>query len=214
MDGRLLCYPDNTFDGIFSSGSIEHFGDMGAIASSAYEMGRILKPGGIMTLSTECLIDGPSGGDGWNGLRFLSRVALQRYIVEASGLEPVDQLQTNISPTTMESQRSLRSYDRDMHTAFARPGKYPRVGEIIWSHYPHLVLTHRGYVFGSVHLTLRKTDTYPLTDNDWAHPSQTIRDSIRALEAAVAPTIVGLVSKWAAERVRATKRSVRVMFRV
>src|SRR5262249_36249080 len=31
MDGRLLDYPDNTFDGIFSSGSIEHFGSMQSI---------------------------------------------------------------------------------------------------------------------------------------------------------------------------------------
>jgi hypothetical protein len=37
LDGRLLYYLDNAFDGIFSSGSIEHFGNWASIASSAYK---------------------------------------------------------------------------------------------------------------------------------------------------------------------------------
>ena len=45
--GRLR-YPDDTFDGIFSSGSIEHFGDLQDVANAAYEMGRVLKPGGVL----------------------------------------------------------------------------------------------------------------------------------------------------------------------
>lgn len=214
MDGRLLRYPDNTFDGIFSSGSIEHFGDMESIASSAYEMGRVLKPGGVLTLSTEYLIDGPVGGDGWNGLRFFTGAALQKYIVEASGLAMVDEPQTSISQTTLESARSLQYYGRDTQIAFAKQGKYPRVGEIIWSHYPHLVLTHRGYTYGSVHLTLRKMDTYPATPNAWARPSDAVRESVRALEASAAPTFSGLAKKWGAGRVQASKRFIRVKLRI
>jgi SAM-dependent methyltransferase len=214
MDGRLLRYPDDTFDGIFSSGSIEHFGDMESIAASAYEMGRVLKPGGVLTLSTEYLINGPAGGDGWSGLRFFSRAALQRYIVEASGLEPVDDLQTNVSPTTLASQRSLRFYGRDMHAAFAKQGKYPRVGEIKWSHYPHLVLTHKGYTYGSVHLALRKTENYPVSPNDWARPSERVIESVRAMEAAAAPSLSGLAHKWVAQRARHAKRLVRVVLHV
>lgn len=80
--------PDNTFDGIFSSGSIEHFGSWSSIADSAFEMGRVLKPGSVMTVSTEYCIGAPPGGEGWDGLRFFSRERLLRYIVEASGLEP------------------------------------------------------------------------------------------------------------------------------
>jgi hypothetical protein len=187
---------------------------MKSIASSAYEMGRVLKPGGVLTLSTEYLISGPPGGDGWTGLRFFSRDALQRYIIEASGLEPVDDIQTDVSTATMESKRSLRFYGRDMHTALARQGKYPRVGEIVWSHYPHLVLTHQGYVYTSVHLALRKTDRYPAAPNDWARPSQAVRDRVQAAEATAAPSVGGLFQKWVAGRVQATKRFVRVTLRV
>ena len=39
MDARLLRYPDDTFDGIFSSGSIEHVGELLDVANAAYEMG-------------------------------------------------------------------------------------------------------------------------------------------------------------------------------
>jgi SAM-dependent methyltransferase len=183
MDGRLMHYPDNTFDGIFSSGSIEHFGSWSSIAASAYEMGRVLKPGGVMTVSTEYRLGAPPGGEGWDGLRFFSREDLLRYIVEASGLEPVDTLRTVISEATLASKKSQSFYAADTDAALAKQGKYPRVGEIIWSHYPHLVVTDQGYTYTSVHLTLRKTPNYPASENAWARPSAELAAEIDTLEA-------------------------------
>ena len=143
MDGRFLQYPDNTFDGIFSSGSIEHFGSWESIAASAYEQGRVLKPGGIMTVSTEYRIDGPAAA--MAGMAYASsHDDLLRYIVQASGLELVDDLNVAVSAPTMASAKSARYYRVDTDTALAKQGKYPRVGEIVWSHYPHLVVTHEG----------------------------------------------------------------------
>jgi SAM-dependent methyltransferase len=183
MDGRLLHYPDNTFDGIFSSGSIEHFGSWQSIAAAAYEMGRVLKLGGVMTVSTEYRIGASPGGDGWDGLRFFSREDLLRYIVEASGLEPVDTLRTVISEATLASKRSQSFYAADTDAALAKQGKYPRVGEVIWSHYPHLVVTDQGYTYTSVHLTLRKTPSYPASQNAWARPSTELVAEIDQMEA-------------------------------
>ena len=172
MDGRRLEYPDDTFDGIFSSGSIEHFGDFTDVAHAAYEMGRVLKPGGVATLSTEYLLRGRRNGSGWNGLRFFSRENLLRYVVEASGLELVDELDTRVSPETMKSAYKSSTFARDLRKQASRQGKYPRVGEVVWSRYPHLVLTHRGYVFCSVHLTLRKGAGYATAQNGWARPAR------------------------------------------
>jgi len=172
MDGRLLHYPDNTFDGIFSSSSIEHFGDLDLIANSAYEMGRVLKPGGVLTLSTEFKIAGPPGGHGWPGLAIFTREDLLRYIVEASGLEIVDELDTSVSDATLESKRDLLLFGAELAASAEQQGLYPRVGEVIWSTYPHIVLVHQGYVFTSVHLTLRKPENYPSTPNSWAKPNQ------------------------------------------
>ena len=178
MDGRVLRFPDNTFDGIFSSGSIEHFGGLGFIANSAYEMGRVLKPGGMLTLSTEYLISGPPGGIGWEGCVLFSRENLTRYIVEASGLELVDDLNTDLSDATLTSKRDLTMYIEESDAYMARQGRYPRAGEIVWSKYPHLVLVHQGYVFCSVHLTLRKPDSYPAAPNEWARPTEATRTAI------------------------------------
>ncbi len=172
MDGRSLRYPDNFFDGIFSSGSIEHFNEFTDVANAAYEMGRVLKPGGVLTLSTEMQLSGPPGGIGWPGLTLLfSRENLQRYIIDASGLELVDDLQVDVSPATLETQRHLTQaiIDHDVRVK-ALGGTDPFADHSSWD-FPHLVLLQGGYVFTSVQLTLRKTESYPSARNEWARPT-------------------------------------------
>ena len=61
MDALDLRCEDETFDGVFSCGSIEHFGTLENVAQAAREMARVLKPGGTMTVSTEFRISGPPG---------------------------------------------------------------------------------------------------------------------------------------------------------
>jgi FkbM family methyltransferase len=179
MDARLLRYPDDTFDGIFSSGSIEHVGELLDVAHAAYEMGRVLKPGGVLSLSTEFQLSGPEGGVGWPGLTLVfSPAALQRYIIEASGLEMVDELDTELSPATIGTRVGL-SWAIDDHAArIADPhGPGADADYACWQ-FPHVMLDHGGYLFGSVHLTLVKTDRYPLVPNEWARPSAATVEAI------------------------------------
>lgn len=181
MDGRWLRYADETFDGIFSCGSIEHFGEFTDVAASAYEMGRVLKPGGILALSTEFRLTGPPGGIGWPGLTLLfSRENLIRYIIEASGLEPVDDLDTTISESSLATSRNNSEVLDDQARAVAAQAglPHPVPGFTLWQ-FPHIVLNMAGYVFGSVHITLRKTDRYPWPANEWAAPTEDLKASIR-----------------------------------
>ena len=91
MDGRWLRFPGETFDGIYSSGSIEHLGGLDFVANATLEMGRVLKPGGVLTLSTEFKIAGPPDGDAWDaGTLVLSEEQIRRYVIEACELVPVD----------------------------------------------------------------------------------------------------------------------------
>ncbi|HEY8201861.1 MAG TPA: FkbM family methyltransferase, partial [Actinomycetota bacterium] len=181
MDGRWLRYPDETFDGIFSSGSIEHFGGLEDAAYSAYEMGRVLKPGGVLSLSTEFRLSGPPDGIGWPGLTLLfSMENIRRFIVEASGLEPVDDLVTTVSASTLAAPRDLDQVVRDRLNA--PPGSGP---EFTLMEFPHLVLVKDDYVFGSVHLTLRKTERYSEGDNAWARPPKSVLESISAYNRSV-----------------------------
>ncbi len=56
MDARHLDVADASFDVVYSLSSIEHFGSPREIARSAAEMGRVLKPGGVAVVVTECLV--------------------------------------------------------------------------------------------------------------------------------------------------------------
>ncbi len=95
----------------------------------------------------------------------------------------MDTLRTVISEATLASKKSQSFYAADTDAALAKQGKYPRVGEIIWSHYPHLVVTDQGYTYTSVHLTLRKTPDYPSSENAWAKPSAQLAAEIDQMEA-------------------------------
>ena len=174
MSGTRLEYPENTFDGIFSSSSIEHFGSFDDIAHAAFEMGRVLKPGGILTLSTEYRLVGRASGVGLYGLRLFSLADLHRYVVEASGLELVDAIDAEVSGETRSSIRRQGTVRKDF-----RP--------------PHLGLWQRGYTFCSVHLALRKGSTFPFASNEWADP----RRSSPALDPAASRRRAGLVSRSA-----------------
>lgn len=140
-DMCALPFPDDAFDGIFSSGSIEHVGregiaDYDAIAKAAGEIGRVLKPGGIASLSTEWKISGE--GWGWSHVRLFTEETLMKYIVEASGLELVDDFDFD--------------YDGDVAEAVSLNDIV--AGRAIDQNHG-LVKSHQ-FTFTSVHLALRK----------------------------------------------------------
>ena len=59
MDGRGLAFRNEAFDLTYSLSSIEHFGGMAGAAATIREMGRVLKPRGILALATEYVLSGP-----------------------------------------------------------------------------------------------------------------------------------------------------------
>jgi glycosyltransferase involved in cell wall biosynthesis/SAM-dependent methyltransferase len=191
MDARVLRFPDESFDGIFSSGSIEHFGDLQTVAAAAYEMGRVLKPGGILTISTEALISPESGEGGVSlpGTLLLSPPEIQRYIVEASGLEPIDELDTSVSHWTRATVRDIAATIEVHHARmYGPPGAMRLPWWACWD-WPHIVLESEGRRFTSVHIALRRGDRHPFVDNAWARPSPTLRHAVAQDEAATAPLL-------------------------
>ena len=76
MDGRRLAFPDGAFDIAYSLSSIEHFGIMeGAVATMA-EMGRVLRPGGILAIATEYVLHGPPHEETFQPGQFATLIAV------------------------------------------------------------------------------------------------------------------------------------------
>lgn len=140
MDGRSLRYEDGTFDAIYSSSSIEHFGDWEDVASAAREMGRVLKPGGLLTLSTEYRLTGE--GKGLPGVLMFNQEELFSLIVGPSGLTPVGRPRFSVSERTLATAMS--------HAEAMEQGRQGQVP------LPQIVYEYQGYTFCPYHLALTK----------------------------------------------------------
>ncbi len=86
-DGTSLGYSDDTFDFAWSLSSIEHFGGHEAALRALREMGRVVKPGGIVAVATELLLL-----EEHRHPEYFTRSQLMRDLVEpaAAQLELVD----------------------------------------------------------------------------------------------------------------------------
>jgi len=143
MDALELRYEDESFDAVFSSGSIEHFGGHEEIRRAAHEMNRVLRPGGVAALSTEFRLEGPSPG--LPGILMFDRGELIELLFGGVGWQPMSELDTSISEETLSTVTDLAAAVADR-----------AAGRREWTTYPHIVLRHDEQVFTSVHLAFRK----------------------------------------------------------
>jgi SAM-dependent methyltransferase len=139
MDARELQYEDASFDAVYSSGSIEHFGDYSDLGLALAEMVRVLKPGGIATLSSEYRLRGP--GPGIPGTLLFSAHEIAELIVEPYPWELVEPLDLRLSEATLATELKV-------HEAAVLQETSPQV--------PHIVLADGDVAMTSVHLALRK----------------------------------------------------------
>jgi len=148
MDARKLEFDDNTFDIVFSISSIEHFGGHKGSQKSMEEIARVLKPGGIAAIVTECILNDTSRIPSINRAisllfkgsyyQYFTPKELDTFLIKPSGLELVEPIKFD--------QPSLESYLKN-------PVKLPK--EI--SKLPHIVLKAKDdVVFTSVMMFLRK----------------------------------------------------------
>ncbi len=100
MDALDLRYEDDSFDGIFSSGSIEHFGDLDNIRKSVEEMYRVVRPGGVVALATEFRLAGPPPG--MPGTVLFDESELRQVLLDGMDWEPASPLDFSISEETHE----------------------------------------------------------------------------------------------------------------
>jgi SAM-dependent methyltransferase len=163
MNALELRYEDESFDGIFSSGSIEHFGDLENIHKSVEEMYRVLRPGGVVALATEFRLGGPPPG--LPGTVLFDESELRQVLFEGLDWELASPLDFSISEETMAgpvdfdslfevldggpsiSERVKRRFGKELPPPAIRHLPTP---------YPHIVLRKDEYLWTSVHVTLIK----------------------------------------------------------
>ncbi len=144
MNALELAFPDESFDAVFSSSSIEHFGGFREIRQSIEEIYRVLRPGGIAALATEFRISG--SGHGWPGVYLFDEGALRATVFDGLWWDPASPLDTSVSEDTLAAPT-------DLQQALAEP----RAQVQVWSRYPHIVLRQGPYLFTSVHLAMVKS---------------------------------------------------------
>ena len=128
MDGRRLAFAGASFDVVYSLSSIEHFGGLAGAQLTLDEMGRVLRPDGLLVLATEYVLSGPPHEETFQPLELAE-------LLERSGLrliQPIDD----------------RVYDRYEYAAVDLH-KNPHQT-------PHMVVRFGDTIFTSVMAFLRK----------------------------------------------------------
>ncbi len=151
MDAKQLDFEDDSFDAIFSSSSIEHFGDFPDVRRSVEEMFRVLRPGGVLALATEFRLEGDRIG--YPGLLRFDEPELRALLLDGLWWDP-------------GHADGAADLGRDPRTAVEMSEAIAdqESGQRGWSRYPHLVLRHEQFLWTSVHVALVKSG---LTAAEW-----------------------------------------------
>ena len=142
MNALDLRHEDSTFDLVFCLSSIEHFGGFDGGRRSLEEMHRVSKPGGIVMLTTECVVNGVPAPPLPN-LELFSPALLDTLVTSVPGLVLVEPIRYEISEATRRTVLNFDQVVRDLHKN--------RIA------YPHIVLEIGGCHFTSVSIFLRKS---------------------------------------------------------
>lgn len=155
MDALDLHYEADSFDAIFSSSSLEHFGDWDDVQRALAEMHRVLRPGGLLCLSTEMRIRGP--GPGLPGVLMFDPEELDRLVSEQGLWAPLDELDTTVSEATLAGAQAFDKAAADVRSHVKRE-KHLALHTLRWRSYPHIVLRQGERWWTSVHLALRRRE--------------------------------------------------------
>jgi SAM-dependent methyltransferase len=141
MDGLDLRFEEGTFDVAFSLSSIEHFGGLEAARKAVREMARVVRPGGVVAIATECVVNGVAGHQG-RGLALFTPSEIVELARACADLELVEPIDFGISPATTRKVKPLSAALLEARRGF--------------TDYPAILFEHRRRRYTSVFLLLRK----------------------------------------------------------
>ncbi|MDD2942043.1 MAG: methyltransferase domain-containing protein [bacterium] len=184
MNALNLHFPKNLFDFAFCLSSIEHFGGVSNAAVAISEMGNVVRPGGLVIVTTDCSIDGSSSD------QVFSPAEIKR-LVKKSGLELVEDIDFYISP---DSQGLLLDMLKDNLDSL-----------------PHINLKFMRSKFTSICLVFQKKGR---EDNIKRIDDQEFDRTISKLSSEQYPTKLPIWAYWGILKVNLFARYQRGLFRI
>ncbi len=155
MDALDLQYEDETFDGVFSGSSIEHFGGHPEVERSMDEMFRVLRPGGVCAVSTEFRLAGPSPG--LPGCLLFDADELASRLIGDRAWHLVSPLDLSVSDATVGSKTDVADVVAQQLAQCDRDGGW-FTHKLDYRHFPHIVMGIDDFVFTSIQLALQKDE--------------------------------------------------------
>jgi SAM-dependent methyltransferase len=149
MSGTDLKYADNTFDGVFTYSSIEHFGGKENAKKCIQEIERVLKPGGVASIATEFFV-GDCVCDLLKARKKYSKFPIKmfnRYII-LNEMFTKDEFEEYILNATDMKPTSPIDYTADKSTVIQYPIKK--------QYDTHITLELAGIQWSSIHVALQK----------------------------------------------------------
>ena len=146
MNALSLEFAAGTFDAVFSLSSIEHFGGVDGARKGLLEMSRVVKPGGVVAVFTECVVN--QAPDMFTpGLSFFRPRKLAQLAASLKPLELVEPIDFSLDDVTRRSSMTMAQALEDIRTGTMR--------------HPHIVLEMEGRQFTSVAMFFRKRPERP-----------------------------------------------------
>ncbi|HEV2760400.1 MAG TPA: class I SAM-dependent methyltransferase, partial [Acidimicrobiales bacterium] len=153
MDALDLRYEDESFDGVFSSSSIEHFGGHPEVERSMDEMFRVLRPGGVCAVTTEFRLAGPSPGI--PGCLMFDPDELASRLIGDRAWTLISPLDLSVSDATLRTRVDVAGVVAQQLAQCDRDGGW-FTHKLDYEHFPHIVMGFGEFTFTSIHLALRK----------------------------------------------------------
>lgn len=129
MNALSLEFSDGLFDFAFCLSSIEHFGGVENARRAIDEMARVVRPGGVVVVTTDCALNERTTNEVFSQAQI-------RELSAVSGLELMDPIDFSISPPSAAQLLDMRKDNLNVQ--------------------PHINLRVFGSVFTSVSLAFRK----------------------------------------------------------
>jgi hypothetical protein len=147
-----LRYSNESFEGVFAPHALESCTSTDEVEQCLEELLRVLKPGGILSLTVEFAVEGPAD---LSGGRLFDEPAIRQHILKPLPWSPVGPVDLDVSAATRQTEQPAERIELHLRRHLERHG------QLFWHEaaadgYPHLAVRDGAVLSVPVHLALRK----------------------------------------------------------